>query len=88
MRVPFLMLALLTRAVAEEKHWAYVSPVKTEIPAGTNPVDTLLAKAWGEARSSNGGTRATAPVAGARCLHADRPAAFGRAVETHRGESR
>lgn len=50
MRVTLLMLALLSCAVAEEKHWAYVPPVKAEVPSGANPVDTLLAKAWGEAK--------------------------------------
>ncbi len=44
------MLALLSCAAAEEKHWAYVPPVKAEIPAAENPVDALLAKAWGEAK--------------------------------------
>ncbi|WP_035612327.1 DUF1549 and DUF1553 domain-containing protein [Haloferula sp. BvORR071] len=51
MRVTFLMLALLSCAAAEErKHWAYVPPVKAEIPAAANPVDALLAASWGEAK--------------------------------------
>lgn len=44
------MLALISCAFAEEeKHWAYAPPVKSEIPAGAHPVDTLLAAAWSKA---------------------------------------
>lgn len=43
------MLALLSCAFAEEKHWAYVPPVKAELPAPGHPVDSLLAAAWAKA---------------------------------------
>ncbi|MCW1887267.1 DUF1549 and DUF1553 domain-containing protein [Luteolibacter flavescens] len=44
MRFSLVLLALLSCATAEEKHWAYVPPVKADV-AG-HPVDALLAKAW------------------------------------------
>ncbi|WP_367871520.1 DUF1549 and DUF1553 domain-containing protein [Luteolibacter sp. Populi] len=43
------MLALVSCAAAEEKHWAYVPPVKAEIPAASHPVDALLAASWEQA---------------------------------------
>ncbi len=49
MRLPIVMLALLTGAPAEEPHWAYSPPVKAELPAGAHPVDGLLAAAWNRA---------------------------------------
>jgi len=44
MRAPVILLALLSCVSAEEKHWAYVPPVKAEV-AG-HPVDALLERAW------------------------------------------
>jgi len=44
MRAPVVLLALLSCALAEEKHWAYVPPVKAGV-AG-HPVDALLDRAW------------------------------------------
>ena len=46
MRVATLLLTLISCASAEEKHWAYVPPVKAGIPVESHPVDALLAKAW------------------------------------------
>jgi hypothetical protein len=48
MRVPVLLLALLSCVTAEEKHWAYVPPAKAET-AG-HPVDALLDSAWKQAK--------------------------------------
>lgn len=48
MRVPVLLLALLSCVTAEEKHWAYVPPAKAET-AG-HPVDALLDAAWKQAK--------------------------------------
>ena len=49
MRLPFVMLVLISGAPAEEKHWAYVPPVRAELPAAVHPVDALLAVAWEKA---------------------------------------
>ena len=46
MRAPFVLLALLSCLSAEERHWAYVPPVKAEVPVEAHPVDALLAAAW------------------------------------------
>ena len=46
MRLPVVLLALLSCVSAEEKHWAYVPPVKAEAAAESHPVDALLARAW------------------------------------------
>ena len=50
MRVTVVILALVSSSLAEDKHWAYVPPVKSAIPTGEHPVDALLAEAWGRAK--------------------------------------
>ena len=37
---------MLSCLSAEEKHWAYMSPVKAEVAVESHPVDALLANAW------------------------------------------
>ncbi len=37
---------MLSCLSAEEKHWAYMSPVKAEVTVESHPVDALLANAW------------------------------------------
>ena len=37
---------MLSCLSAEEKHWAYLSPVKAEVAVESHPVDALLANAW------------------------------------------
>jgi hypothetical protein len=46
MRVSAAILALASSALAADPHWAYVPPVKAEVPAGRHPVDALLSRAW------------------------------------------
>ncbi|PAW73967.1 MAG: hypothetical protein B9S38_03600 [Verrucomicrobiia bacterium Tous-C4TDCM] len=43
---PVILLAVLSCLSAEEKHWAYMSPVKAEVAVESHPVDALLANAW------------------------------------------
>ncbi len=43
---PVILLAVLSCLSAEEKHWAYMSPVKAEVTVESHPVDALLANAW------------------------------------------
>src|SRR5687768_4726270 len=50
MRVTVVILALVSSSLAEDKHWAYVPPVKSAVPAGEHPVDALLVEAWGRAK--------------------------------------
>jgi hypothetical protein len=53
MRIPAFLIVLLSCVAAEEKHWAYAPPVKSETTG--HPVDFLLGAAWQEKKLTPSG---------------------------------